>query len=60
MQERARLDVKNGELAKATERLRRLATHLLSQGEQGLARTVLVEVEHIEQQNRFRKTGKRI
>jgi Ca-activated chloride channel family protein len=59
MQERARLEVKEGELAKATQRLKRLATHLLSQGEQALARTVLLEVEHIEQQKSFSENGEK-
>jgi Ca-activated chloride channel family protein len=59
MQERARLEVKEGELAKAAQRLKRLATHLLAQGEQGLARTVLLEVEHIEQQKSFSENGEK-
>ena len=59
MQERARLEVQNGEFRKATERLKRLATHLLSQGEQGLARTILLEVDHIEQTNSFSERGEK-
>lgn len=59
MQERARLEVKDGDLARATQRLKHLAIHLLSQGEQDLARTVLLEVEHIEQQKSFSENGEK-
>lgn len=59
MQERARLEVRDGDLAKATQRLKRLATHLLSQGEQGLAHTVLLEVEHIEKKKSFSENGEK-
>jgi Ca-activated chloride channel family protein len=59
MQERARAEVKGGEFDKATQRLKRLATNLLSQGEQGLARTVLLEVEHIEREKSFSESGEK-
>jgi hypothetical protein len=36
-----------------------LATNLLSQGEQGLARTVLLEVEHIEREKSFSESGEK-
>ena len=59
MQERARLEVRDGDLDAAAQRLKRLATHLLSQGEKGLAHTVLLEVEHIEQQKSFSESGEK-
>jgi Ca-activated chloride channel family protein len=59
MQERARREVQEGELEKATERLKNLATHLLAQGEQRLAHTVLIEVEHIEQEKSFSENGEK-
>jgi Ca-activated chloride channel homolog len=59
MQERAWLEVQEGNFDQATQRLKRLATHLLSQGEQGLARTVLLEVEHIEQEKSFSENGEK-
>jgi len=59
MQERARQEVQDGEVEKATERLKYLATHLLSQGQQGLARTILLEVEHIEQEKSFTESGEK-
>jgi Ca-activated chloride channel homolog len=59
MQERARLEVQNGEFKQAAERLKRLATHLLSQGESGLARTILLEVDHIEKSNSFSERGEK-
>lgn len=59
MQERAGLEVQEGEFEQASQRLKRLATHLLSQGEQGLARTVLMEVEHIEQEKSFSENGEK-
>jgi Ca-activated chloride channel family protein len=59
MQERARLEVHEGNLDRATERLRHLATHLLSQGQQGLAHTVLLEMEHIEKEKSFSEKGEK-
>jgi Ca-activated chloride channel homolog len=57
LQERSRKEVAVGELRKATKHLQHLATHLLSDGERELARTVLVEAEHILQSNQFSKDG---
>lgn len=59
LQEQARLEVTAGEYDRATEHLHFLATHLLSQGERGLARTVLLEAEHIQQNKSFSQQGRK-
>jgi Ca-activated chloride channel family protein len=59
LQEQARLEVVAGEFDQATEHLHRLATHLLSRGERGLARTVLLEAEHIQQNKSFSQLGRK-
>ncbi len=57
LQEQARLEVSAGEFDQASEHLHRLATHLLSQGERSLARTALLEAEHIQQNKSFSQQG---
>jgi Ca-activated chloride channel family protein len=57
LQERARLEVSSGDYDKAVQHLQSLATHLLSRGERGLARTVLLEVEHIQRNKAFSQGG---
>jgi Ca-activated chloride channel homolog len=57
LQERARKEVEDGNIAQATKHLQYLATHLLSHGDRELAHTVLVEAEHIQQSHRFSKDG---
>jgi Ca-activated chloride channel family protein len=57
IQEKARQAVDSGDYERATQHLQRLATHLLAQGERGLAHTILLEVEHIEQKKAFSDTG---
>lgn len=59
IQERAQESVKKGEYVKATQQLQRLATHLLGQGEQALARTILLEVENIEKNQAFSDAGEK-
>ena len=59
LQEQARLEVTAGEYDQASEHLHRLASHLLSQGERGLARTVLLEAEHIQQNKSFSQQGRK-
>jgi Ca-activated chloride channel family protein len=59
LQEQARTEVKDGEYAQASEHLHRLATHLLSQGERGLARTALMEAEQIQQNKSFSQEGQK-
>jgi Ca-activated chloride channel family protein len=57
LQERARLEVSSGNCDRAMQHLQSLATHLLSQGERGLARTVLLEMEHIQRNRAFSQEG---
>jgi Ca-activated chloride channel family protein len=57
LQEQARLEVKAGEFNRASEHLQQLATHLLAQGERGLARTVLLEAERLHQQKSLSEEG---
>lgn len=59
LQEQARLEVTTGEFDQATEHLHRLASHLLSQGERGLARAALLEAEHIQQNKSFSQQGQK-
>ena len=57
LQEQARLEVTAGDYDQASEHLHRLATHLLSRGERGLARTALLEAENIQQNKSFSQQG---
>lgn len=59
MQEKARQEVEAGNFSAASNHLKKMATHLLSQGQQGLAKTVLLEAEHIEQKQNFSETGEK-
>jgi Ca-activated chloride channel family protein len=59
LQEQARLEVTAGEYDQASAHLQRLATHLLSQGERGLARTALMEAEQIQQNKSFSQQGRK-
>jgi Ca-activated chloride channel family protein len=59
LQEQARLEVTAGDYDQASEHLHRLATHLLSHGERGLARTALLEAEHIQQNKSFSQQGRK-
>lgn len=57
LQEKARLEVQLGDIGKATRHLQHLATHLLAQGDRELAKTVLVEADHIQRTHSFSKEG---
>ena len=57
LQDKARTEVAAGNYAQATQHLQRLATHLLTQGEKSLAKTVILEIEHIETKNRYSEQG---
>jgi len=50
MQERARTEIEKGNLEAGTRQLQTLAANLLTQGERSLAQTIMLEVEHIMQQ----------
>jgi Ca-activated chloride channel family protein len=57
LQEQARLEATAGDYEKAAEHLTRLATHLLAQGERGLAKTVLMEAENLQREKSFSQQG---
>jgi Ca-activated chloride channel family protein len=59
MQDKARSALSNGDYEKATRHLQHLATHLLAQGENELAKTILLEAEHIERQKAFTESGEK-
>jgi len=59
MQEDAKLDILQGKLEQAKHRLKNVATHLLSQGEIELARTVVQEAERLESNSDLSEEGKK-
>jgi Ca-activated chloride channel family protein len=59
MQERAHQELAEGDIAGATRHLKNLATHLLSKGERELARTVLSQVEQIQENQTASEEGKK-
>jgi Ca-activated chloride channel homolog len=59
MQEKARHEVSDGNSRQAARRLQHLATHLLAQGDRELAKTVLMEADHIQRNHQFSKEGEK-
>ena len=59
MQEKAQKDVDAGKHTEAARRLQHLATHLISQGERSMAKTVLLEAEHLQQKQDFSEDGRK-
>ena len=57
LQEQAHLEATAGNYEQAAEHMTRLATHLLAQGESGLAKTALKEAENIQNQKSFSQQG---
>jgi Ca-activated chloride channel family protein len=57
MQERAREEVQNGRIDTATRHLQSLASSLISQGERGLAQTILLEVDHLQKHSALTSEG---
>jgi Ca-activated chloride channel family protein len=57
MHEKAQTEVEQGQFELASQHMKQLATNLLSQGERNLARTVLMEAEHIEKMQAFSEEG---
>lgn len=57
MQERARKDSQAGNIEGATRSLKNLAVHLLEQGHEDLANTVLLEMENIQRKGAFSPAG---
>ena len=60
LQERARLETEAGNYDVAARHLHNLATHLLSQGEQQLAKTALLEADHIERMHAMSAAGNKV
>lgn len=61
VQEEVREQIKRGDAVKAAKRMRMLATHMLSAGQRGLARTILLAAEKIKDgQELDGKSGKQI
>ncbi len=59
MQEKAQEEVDAGKYDDASRRLQHLATHLLSQGERSMAKTVLLEAEHLQQKQELSEEGRK-
>jgi Ca-activated chloride channel homolog len=59
IQERANVELSNGNLHVATQHLNNLATNLFAQGETELARSVLREAENIQHAGKISETGKK-
>ncbi len=59
MQERAQAEAQAGRYENAARQLQNLATHLLAQGEHQLAKTALVEAEHLQVQHDWTKAGRK-
>jgi Ca-activated chloride channel family protein len=57
MQERAREEVRSGRIETATRHLQTLASNLISQGERGLAQTILLEVDHLQKHSALTSEG---
>lgn len=59
MQERAELELMDGNVENAQRHLQYLATHLFSQGETQLARATLLEAENLERGQALSETGRK-
>lgn len=59
MQEKAQEEVDAGQYDKASRRLQHLATHLLSQGESSIAKTVMLEAENLQQKQALSEEGRK-
>lgn len=57
MQERARASADDGKYDEASGHLRKMATHLLSQGEHSLAKTALLEADNLERIHAWSASG---
>lgn len=58
LQEKAKQDLANGDVASATQRLTHLASHLKNQGQIELANTITHEAESIQKTQKFSQEGK--
>lgn len=59
MQEKARKEMAAGNYEQAAGQLQKLATRLLAQGERSLAKTIMLEIEHVNNENAFSEIGEK-
>lgn len=59
MQDRARVELSDGNVTNATRRLKRLAAHLNNQGNSELARDVMKEIDEIQKTNSISAAGEK-
>jgi Ca-activated chloride channel family protein len=59
IQEKARKEMANGDYEQAAGHLQKLATRLLAQGERSLAKTIMLEIEHVNKENAFSESGEK-
>lgn len=59
MQERARHEIAAGNYNTGADQLQKLATRLLAQGERNLAKTIMLEIEHIEKDKNLSEYGEK-
>jgi Ca-activated chloride channel homolog len=59
IQEKAHKEVTSGNYEKAAGHLQKLATRLLAQGERNLAKTIMLEIEHINKEKAFSELGEK-
>jgi Ca-activated chloride channel family protein len=59
IQEKARIEVKNGDISRATKHLHHVATHLLARGDRQLAHTVLEEAQNLQAQKSLTELGEK-
>lgn len=59
IQEKARIEVKEGNIVNATRHLHHVATHLLAKGDRKLARTVLQEAQNIQENHSYSDIGEK-
>jgi hypothetical protein len=57
LQERAQEEARNGRIESATRHLQTLASNLMSRGENGLAQTIMLEVDHLQKQSALTSEG---
>jgi len=57
LQERARVSADQGQYDAASRHLQNLATHLLAQGENSLAKTALLEADNLERMHAWTANG---
>jgi Ca-activated chloride channel homolog len=57
LQERAQEEARNGRIESATRHLQTLASNLVSRGENGLAQTIMLEVDHLQKQSALTSEG---